>query len=132
MMDGPLVLKKELDHGYVCCRGALGPLLNIKGHSVAFIQRFKAACIDAGVMYKYIRPVFLLDKTVAFFAVKPFHISIRHRDTLLVKKILKVPNHGFSDRKLGIPSGRNRPANKERSLTDGLNINILQIKVKYV
>ena len=86
MMDGPLVLKKELDHGYVCCRGALGPLLNIKGHSVAFIQRFKAACIDAGVMYKYIRPVFLLDKTVAFFAVKPFHNSIRHRDTLLVKK----------------------------------------------
>ena len=67
-MDCPLCqTKKVLNHGYIGGRGTLGPLLYVEGNTIAFIECFEASCIDAGMMDKYIRTIFLLDKSVAFF-----------------------------------------------------------------
>jgi len=74
---------KRLNYAYIDCRWAFFTLLDFEGNPVAFIQRFKAAGIDSGKMNEHIRTIFLLDKPVAFAAVKPFDYSIRHGDILL-------------------------------------------------
>jgi hypothetical protein len=58
-------------------------LLNVESYPVAFIQRFEAGHVDAGMVYKYIVTIFLLDEAVAFCVVKPFYNSISHCCVLL-------------------------------------------------
>ena len=60
---------------------------------VGFVDHFEI-CSSSSLMDKYIRTVFPLNKTIAFFFVKPFDNSISHRDTppFFFKKIFMVPN----------------------------------------
>jgi hypothetical protein len=82
--DMPLVDRcKVLLSGDIYCSGALIALLYIKGHPIAFAQAFKAGCVDTRVMNKYVRSVFLLDKTVAFTVIKPFYYTTGHDNILL-------------------------------------------------
>ncbi len=74
----------ELDNGYINRRRALLSLLHGKSHTIAFIQGTKTVGIDAGMMNKYIGAIFLLDKTVAFFVIEPFHSAVSHSDLLLL------------------------------------------------
>jgi len=72
-----------LSDGYIYCRRALLTIFDVKGDPISFIQRFKTACIDSGMMNKHIRSLFLFYKTIAFTAVKPFYDTISHRNVLL-------------------------------------------------
>jgi hypothetical protein len=82
--NAPLNFKKnELDDGNVHRRGTFLALLDFKRDSIAFVQGLESVTYDTGKMDEYIRTIFLLDKTVAFAAVKPLDNSIGHCDTLL-------------------------------------------------
>jgi len=73
----------DLDHGHIHSRKAFGALFGVKGHTIAFIQTFKAVCVDGGMMNKHIWPTFLLDESKAFLVVKPLNCSICHANILL-------------------------------------------------
>jgi hypothetical protein len=75
--------KAELDNGYIDSSRSFLTLLNIKGNTIAFLEAFKAGCIDGGMMNKHIFAVFLLNKAKTFGIIKPFDNSISHSDTLL-------------------------------------------------
>ncbi len=61
-------------------------------------------------MNEYIRAIFLLNKAVAFAAIKPFYYSISHRDTLLSKishgsklQVATLTNRSFLQNETGTP-----------------------------
>ena len=71
-----------LDYRNIDSGRALLPFLNVKGNPIAFIQGFESGTVDSGMMYEYIRTIFLLDEAITFPIVKPFHNTIRHSDTV--------------------------------------------------
>jgi len=58
-------------------------LHDVKGHSVAFTQRFEAACNDCRVVNENIRFAILLNESKALTVVEPFNRSIIHDNILL-------------------------------------------------
>jgi len=58
-------------------------LLDVERHFVSFIQGFEPGGVDPGIMNEYIRPFFLLDKSIPLAAIKPFYNACSHSDTLL-------------------------------------------------
>jgi hypothetical protein len=72
-----------LDYRDIRCSRTFLSLLNVEGNLIAFIEAFKAARIDGGMMYEYIGSVFLLNETEPFLVVKPLNCSVGHCDILL-------------------------------------------------
>jgi hypothetical protein len=75
--------KPLLDYRYIDCSGAFLTLLYVKANPVALSQRLEAVPIDSRMMNKYIRTVFLFNKTVALAVMEPLHDSVSHSDNLL-------------------------------------------------
>ena len=48
---------------------------HVKFHLLTFIERFETITDDRAEMHEYVFAAFNLDKTKAFFCVKPFHCS---------------------------------------------------------
>ncbi len=101
----------RLNYSYINCGRSFFAFFNVKGNAVVFIERFETGCIDAGMMNKYIRSIFLLDKSVPFTAVKPFYNSISHRDILLSNSSHSSILKDATLTKWIFPLERNRPAN---------------------
>lgn len=76
-----------LHNCYVGSSRSFGSLNNLKGNPIAFVERPEPVCVNAGMMNKYIRSVFLLNKAVTLTAVEPFYDAVNHgQRTLLSKK----------------------------------------------
>lgn len=86
--------KQGLNHCDICRGGAFLTLLYVKGDALSFIERLKAGSIDGGMMNKYVRTVFLLEKTKALTVIKPLYSSISHSDNLLSEYLLRFQTSG--------------------------------------
>ena len=81
MLKNPL--KIDLLDSYIDrCRSFLS-VLYIKSDPVTLIKRFKACCVDAGMMHEYVRSLLLFDKSVSLCIIKPLYDPICHCDSLL-------------------------------------------------
>ncbi len=77
--ESPLKRKNEaLDHGHVRSGRSFGSLLDVKGNTVTFAERFESGGVDSRMMDEYIRPIFLLDKTKTLAVIKPLHNTVCH------------------------------------------------------
>ena len=74
-----------LDYSNIYSSRTFLALLYVKGYPVTLEKGLKTGRIDSRMMNKYISSIFILNKTVAFFFVKPFYSSISHSDALLSK-----------------------------------------------
>jgi hypothetical protein len=84
-MPFQLYQAKTLDNRYVGGGRSFRPLDDLKGDPVTFVERPKSRCIDTAMMDKHVRPIFLLNESVAFAAVKPLYYAVYHAGTLLSK-----------------------------------------------
>lgn len=74
---GPPQKKKLLDDCHVLGLGTFLAFTDFKCHFLTFEKCASSACaVDSTEVYEYIRTaVILLDKTIAFFFVKPFNAA---------------------------------------------------------
>jgi hypothetical protein len=79
---------------------ALGPLGDVKLHSLALLQALEAACLDRREVHKNILAILTADKAVAFGVVEPLYCSLFcHVDT-------GVPFNQFTLERFGGIAGR--------------------------
>jgi len=76
-------LKIDLLDSYIDRSRSFLSVLHIKSDPVTLIQRFKACCVDAGMMHEYVRSLLLLDESVPLCIIKPLYDPICHCDSLL-------------------------------------------------
>ena len=71
----------EANHG-ICLRAFLA-LDDVEFDFIAFLERLVPIQLDRGVVYKYIRPVFASDKSVALGVVEPLDLTFELSHRLL-------------------------------------------------
>ena len=82
-------LDRWLVHCYIDGSRAFLALLDVKGDTITLIQRFETNSIDAWMMFKHIRAIFLLDESKTFTGIKPLNNSAIHGYILLPKYFQK-------------------------------------------
>jgi hypothetical protein len=83
---------------FVCCRAFLA-LLNVKTHSLTFMQRLETLGLNGAVMNKHITTVIFFDETEALLLIKPLYFTFWHRLNPPFLKFLKVGLQLMADSK---------------------------------
>jgi len=92
-MECPFFSEHLLNYGNIFCSWPFIPLLYIKCNSFAVFKRFKADRIDSCMMDKYIRAIFLFNKTISLFVIKPLYSSLCQNTHLLLNTIALRPSN---------------------------------------
>ena len=83
-------LRKDLDRGYVFGLGSFLAIGDCELHLLAFGKRLKAVALDCTEVHKYIRALFLFDKTEALRIIEPLYGSCNFRNQSLLTNISSI------------------------------------------
>ena len=67
----------------VLCDGATVTLFHIEAHTFSFIKGFESVHVYRGEMDKYVRAVFLANKSISLLITEPFYNSLCQNTDLL-------------------------------------------------